>query len=91
LEAERKNNSQHIVKLEAERKNNAKVLTESPLHIAHLESELEQSTLLAAALETKLSAMYRSTSWRLTKPLRAIKISCQTFIKALRDISRSPG
>jgi hypothetical protein len=84
------NLSQHVVNLEAERENNAKVLTESPLHIAHLESELERSALLAAALETKLSAMYWSTSWRLTKPLRAVKISWQTFIKALRDISRTP-
>jgi Methyltransferase domain len=38
-----------------------------------------------------IAAMYRSTSWRLTKPLRAIKISWQMFIKALLDISRSPG
>jgi Methyltransferase domain len=43
---------------------------------------------IAADSADQLSAMYRSTSWRLTKPLRAIKKSWQTFIKILGDISR---
>jgi hypothetical protein len=45
---------------------------------------------IAADSAVQLSAIYRSTSWRLTKPLRAIKKSWQTFIKTLGDISRKP-
>jgi hypothetical protein len=45
---------------------------------------------IAADSADQVSAIYRSTSWRLTKPLRAIKKSWQTFIKTLGDISRKP-
>ena len=88
LEAERDslieqkaNLSKHVVNLEAARENNVTELNS-------LQQSLQVSQHDIAALETKFSA---STSWRLTKPLRAIKISWQTFIKALRNISRSPG
>jgi len=43
---------------------------------------------IAADSADQVSAIYRSTSWRLTKPLRAITKSWQTFIKTLGDISR---
>jgi hypothetical protein len=56
---------------------------ESGAQLNGLQQSLQSSQHDIAALETRLSATYRSTSWRLTKPLRAIKISWRMFIKGL--------
>lgn len=52
-------------------------LAASRLEAAHAQARAEQAIAMAAAREAELEAFRRSTSWRLTAPMRALVTRCR--------------